>query len=159
MQSSAAAIATLLLPMLVGLAAASDLAQRKIPNAVTFALASSFILVAVPLGLNFANIASHCLCAIAVLAFTLPLYARSLLGAGDAKLLAAVALWFGFDHLTPLLVGVSLAGGVLALLQMTFRLASASHVEPTSALPSALPYAIAIAAGTLIAFPGWAVSI
>ena len=43
------------------------------------------------------------------------------IGGGDAKLAAATALWFGFDHLLDYLLYASLFGGALTLVLLQFR--------------------------------------
>src|SRR5262249_52418386 len=48
-------------------------------------------------------------CVVLVAAFSL--FARGVIGGGDAKLAAATALWLGFDHLLPYLLYASLIGG------------------------------------------------
>ena len=84
------------------------------------------------------------------------------MGGGDAKLLAASALWLGYDHLMPFLVLVSLLGGVLALLILGYRrfvpMAAVVGTVPKWAARlhengTGIPYGIAIAGGALSMYP------
>jgi prepilin peptidase CpaA len=51
----------------------------------------------------------------------LPLFALDMLGGGDVKLLAAVALWLGMNKLAALLILVGIGGGVFALVWLAMR--------------------------------------
>jgi prepilin peptidase CpaA len=87
------------------------------------------------------------------------LFSMNLLGGGDAKLLAAAALWIGFDQLVPFVAYVTIFGGALALLILAYR------QVPAGALPlpdwairlhardEGMPYGVAIAAGALLIYP------
>jgi prepilin peptidase CpaA len=89
------------------------------------------------------------------------LFSRGWIGGGDAKLVAAAALWAGPDRTLPLLVLTGLLGGLLtvflispagALLTGVLRTASSSPdpaVAP-QANPVAIPYGVAIAAAAVI---------
>jgi prepilin peptidase CpaA len=82
------------------------------------------------------------------------LFHFNLLGGGDAKLLAALAIWAGFDSLLPFLIAVSLLGGVLALVLLVVRLVCARFPAghwPLSLLPGhPLPYGVAIGGGAVV---------
>lgn len=83
----------------------------------------------------------------------LALFAAGWMGGGDIKLLVATAAWSGLNGLPAYLVGVSLAGGVLALVLLVsragFRTAGiAPDRMPGPLQPGApMPYALAIAGG------------
>ena len=115
MDSSLIATAAAALPVLLVWAAAVDILTREIPNTVVLLLAGAFGLFAGTAGMSVAQIMVHVVCACAVLTFGFLLFSRSLLGGGDAKLLAAASLWFGFENLLPFLAATALAGGVLSL--------------------------------------------
>jgi prepilin peptidase CpaA len=96
-----------------------------------------------------------------VLACTAVLFHFKLFGGGDAKLLAALAIWSGFHSLMSFLIVVSLLGGVLALILLITRpiFARIDGVNwPRSVLPgNPLPYGVAIAGGAVVMrlmFPG-----
>ena len=57
-----------------------------------------------------------------VLVVAFGFFTQGWIGGGDAKLAAATALWFGFDHLLDYLIYASLFGGVLTLLLLQFRM-------------------------------------
>jgi Flp pilus assembly protein protease CpaA len=75
------------------------------------------------------------------------------MGGGDIKLLVATAMWTGLKGLPAFLVGVSLAGGLLALLLLGSRALAGAAGRTPDALPGPLrpgapmPYALAIAGG------------
>ena len=68
------------------------------------------------------------------------LFQLRLVGGGDAKLLAAAALWVGYEQLIPFLVYVTIFGGVLALVLLAYRCAPADALPlPNWASPPAQP--------------------
>ena len=92
------------------------------------------------------------------------------MGAGDVKLMTAVGVWSGLNHLAAVMIATALAGGILALgfvifhkqgsktlrnLGALFRFHILSGLTPHPEInlknPEALrvPYALAIAAGTI----------
>lgn len=83
----------------------------------------------------------------------LGLFAAGWMGGGDIKLLVATALWTGLQGLPSFLVGVSLAGGGLALVLLTSRAALKAAGVSFERMPGPLrpgapmPYAIAITGG------------
>lgn len=149
----------LVFPAVMAFAAAMDLLTMTIPNRVTLALAAAFFVAAPLMGLPFADIALHVGAGLLVLAAGIALFAIGGFGGGDAKLLAAAALWIGFDGLLPFLVYVTLLGGLLALAVLAYRRL------PITALPipdwaarlhagsSGIPYGIAIAGSALLIYP------
>jgi prepilin peptidase CpaA len=100
--------------------------------------------------------------AFVVFAFGAFLFARRMIGGGDVKLLAAVALWAGRDLVFDYLFITTLAGGVLAVAMIApARLAAlfpgmlrfvpagsgGGSGAPRGSTQPSLPYGIAIAAG------------
>ena len=158
MSVSLTAIAAALLPILLVLAGALDVVVRSIPNSVVILLAVCFGLFAGLTAMPFAQLAGHLLCGSTVLACGFALFSRSLIGGGDAKLMAGAALWFGFDSLLPFLAATALAGGVLAVACL-FSNAARARFLPDKARQRTIPYGAAIAAGALVAFPEWFISI
>ena len=79
------------------------------------------------------------------------------MGGGDAKLLAAASLWFGFENLLPFLAATALAGGVLSLAYLAFSAARVGLGQDT-VIARNVPYGAAIAAGGLSVLPDWLAS-
>lgn len=141
----------LLAALAIGLltAAFTDLRRRQIDNwlnaaialaAPAFWWASGLALwpgVAVQLGLGLA--------AFVVLA---GLFALRVMGGGDVKLLAALALWVRPDHFLWLVVVMSLLGGVLTVIF------GAWHVARRQSGRIAIPYGVAICAAALLTVYG-----
>jgi len=82
------------------------------------------------------------------------------MGGGDAKLLTASAVWFGFNAaLFEFLIYVSIFGGLLTLLILALRnhentiLAAGLRVPHLLFTAKKIPYGIAIAFGGFIAYP------
>jgi prepilin peptidase CpaA len=105
-----------------------------------------------------AHVAAHAACASTVLLFGFLLFSQSMIGGGDAKLLAAASLWFGFETLLPFLAATALAGGVLSLTYLAFSAAKVG-LGQESALARTVPYGAAIAAGALAVLPDWLASL
>jgi prepilin peptidase CpaA len=158
MDSSLTTTAASALPVLMVWAGAVDIVTRAIPNTVVLLLAACFGLFAAAGGMGFVQIAAHLACACAVLIFGFLLFSRSMIGGGDAKLLAAAALWFGFDNLLPFLAGTALAGGVLSLACLAAGAVRAQLGQET-ALARTIPYGAAIMAGALAVLPEWLASL
>jgi prepilin peptidase CpaA len=146
--------------LLLAAAAATDIWKFKIPNWVSAALLVLFVPAAVWLPLE-AHWLSHVGAALSVLAVGILLFLPGWLGAGDVKLMTAVALWTGFAYLAQFVVFVALAGGALALVLLVLRLVIARlpavHAAAEGgALPRVLvrgervPYGVAIACGAIL---------
>ena len=97
---------------------------------------------------------------IIVLAVAFGFFVQGWIGGGDAKLAAATALWFGFDHLLTYLIYASLFGGALTLLLIQFRmaplpapLARQAWIERLHRKDGGVPYGIALAAAALAIYP------
>ena len=82
------------------------------------------------------------------------------IGGGDAKLVAATALWFGFQDLLSYLYMASLLGGGLTLLLLRFRIIRLPNLlkgrrwaERLHGKNAGIPYGIALAAAALIVYP------
>jgi prepilin peptidase CpaA len=150
----------LLFPALMAFAAASDLFTMTISNRVSLALAAGFLILALMSGMGLHDLLSHVGAGAAVLAAAFVCFAMGWMGGGDAKVAAAVALWFGFGHLLDYLVSASLFGGALTLLLLQFRqwplpspLTGQAWLLRLHAKESGIPYGIALAIGALMIYP------
>ncbi len=88
------------------------------------------------------------------------LFALNVMGGGDAKLLTASAVWFGFNSsLTVFLIAVAFIGGILTIGILSLRshsqeiMASGLPVPDSLLVAKKVPYGIAIAVGGLMAYP------
>jgi len=150
----------LVFPALMAFAASSDLFTMTISNRVTLALVGGFVAMAVISGMSPSDVLAHAGAAATVLVVTFLFFTRGWIGGGDAKLAAATALWFGFDHLLVYLLYASIFGGALTLMMIRFRLMSLPQVladqEWVNRLHrpnSGVPYGIALAAAALLIYP------
>jgi prepilin peptidase CpaA len=150
----------LLFPGLMAFAASSDLFTMTISNKVSLALAAGFIVMALAIGMSPAEIGMHFAAAAAVLVVAFVFFTQGWVGGGDAKLAAAVSLWFGFDHLLQYLVDAALLGGVLTFALINFRLVPLppyverfAWVARLHEKKGGVPYGIALAAAALIVYP------
>jgi len=158
------AIRLLLFPALMAFAASSDLLTMTISNRLSLALAGGFFLLTLATGMSLAAVGMHLAAAALVLVFAFGFFSQGWIGGGDAKLAAATALWFGFDHLLDYLIYASLFGGALTLALIQFRylplpapLARQPWILRLHEAGGGVPYGIALAAAALIVYPktGW----
>ena len=150
----------LLFPALMAFVAASDLFTMTISNRVSLALVAGFLALALLGGMSLHDMLLHIGAGTAVLAVAFACFAMGWVGGGDAKVMACVALWFGFDHLLDYLVYASLFGGALTLLLLQFRrwplpyqLAGQAWLNRLHDRQSGIPYGIALALGALMIYP------
>jgi len=148
-------------PALVLAAAVSDATSFTIPNWMSLALLAIFPVAALAAGLPPSAIGLHFAVGTTVLVVGIGMFVMRWIGGGDAKVLAAVALWVGWPAILTLLVGAALAGGLLAIVLITLR---SDRVRPVIVLGppwinrladkgEGVPYGVAIAAGALFALP------
>jgi prepilin peptidase CpaA len=154
---------------MLGVAAFTDLRERRIPNRLTAGLA---LLYPIYVLVSPAPVAWPAALGIAAVVFLigLGLFARDLIGGGDVKLIAALSLWAGPEHFVWFMLVTTLTGGALSLISLWYRrwggaieprlaalglatAASPGAVPPdapqsaTTASAATLPYAVAITAG------------
>lgn len=158
---SIAYLLLLAFPAAMIMAAMSDLFTMTIPNRISLVLLASFLVLAPIAGLTLEETLIHLAVGLAVLVLGIVLFATGTFGGGDAKLLAAGALWMGAGQVAPFFAYVTIFGGLLALAVLLYR------CIPDLLIPArapawatrlhqrdcGIPYGVAIAAAALIAFP------
>lgn len=150
----------LVFPIAMAFAAANDLFTMRIPNAISGVLIAGFAVAGLLSGMTWQDYGLHFAVGTAALAATFALFAFNLFGGGDAKLLAAGALWMGPEHILAFLVYTALFGGVLSVVVLSYRrfIPAGAFEMPDWAARlhspgGAIPYGIAIAASALFVFP------
>jgi prepilin peptidase CpaA len=147
-------------PLLIVMAGISDYFTLKIPNWVNGLIAFSVIPFVLLSGMPLDVFAWHVAAGVAAFIVGYMMFAGGLIGGGDAKMLAACALWIGWDGLMQFAFYTAMAGGVLATIVTVWRhMADKTGQEKTgwaknflSETPK-LPYGIAIAVGGVVVFP------
>lgn len=150
----------LVFPIAMAFAAANDLFTMRIPNAISLALVAGFAAAALWIGMPMETLLTHVGIGAAVLAVTFVLFSMRMLGGGDAKLMAAGALWMGAEHILFYVAYVTIFGGMLSVAILLYR-----KFVPAAQLPlpgwaqrlhtqgGGIPYGIAIAAAGLLMYP------
>jgi prepilin peptidase CpaA len=135
---------------LIAAAAAFDIARRKIPNWAVIALVATWIVAAIA-GQAPTSLLSGAAAAAIGLAATFALYWLGILGAGDAKLFAAAALFVGLGHLLAFAVLTALSGGLLAIFFLILSpgkvLRGLTRQGRAENKGRGIPYGVAIALG------------
>ncbi|MFC5385121.1 prepilin peptidase [Aquamicrobium segne] len=109
-------------PFCMVFAAISDVLSMTIANKVSLLLVATFMAIAPLTGMEWGDYALHLGAGAAVLSVTFVLFAIGGMGGGDAKLMAATAVWMGFDLvLLEYLVYASFVGGGLTLATLAYR--------------------------------------
>jgi prepilin peptidase CpaA len=143
--------------VLLGAAALSDLFRRKIPNWTVLALVGLYVEAAFT---GVAPTGPWSALGAAVIAFpvTYGLYHFGIMGAGDAKLFTAAALFAGLAYLLQFALITALLGGVLAIGYLALRprramrgLTTAGRAEGAGlGVPYGVPIAFAAVAVALL---------
>ena len=156
----AQALILFVVPALLAMCAGWDLASYTIPNFLPAALLAVFVLFALVAGMPPSGIGSHALAGLAGLAIGFALFAFGLIGGGDAKLFATIALWLGFGDLLDFALMTSVFGGALAIVLIGLRnmpmpaaLAGHAWLARLHDPRLGIPYGVALAAGALVVFP------
>ncbi len=149
-------------PLCMAIAGSSDLFTMQIPNRVSAILIAGFVVIAPLAGFTALQIGMHFMAAAVVFAVVFALFALNVMGGGDAKVLAASALWFGWNpSLVSYLVFVAFFGGLLTVMIVLLRskhdtilLTGLDRYIPGPLFEAKkIPYGIAIATGAFMAYP------
>lgn len=140
---------------IVAAAAASDVRSRRIPNWSVLALAALFVswLFVGPSVSLLSSIEAAGL----VFLVTAVLYYFNVFGAGNSKLMTAVALFAGLGHLLQFVFLTALAGGALALVSLAARPTRTLVMLQARSKDSGsrgIPYGVAIALGGALTIAG-----
>ncbi len=158
---SPAATLSLAFLALVLVAALKDALSFTIPNWVSLTLAAIFPLAALAVGMPWPVLGLNVAIGVAALIAGMAMFAMGWIGGGDAKLLAAAALWLGWPATTTFLAATAITGGTLAVLLVSVR---SAQLRPLVLLGprwvvrlaepgEGVPYGVAIAAGACAALP------
>ncbi|MDA5631650.1 MULTISPECIES: A24 family peptidase [Rhizobium/Agrobacterium group] len=149
----------LTLPLCVAFAALNDLLSMTIPNRIPLILLLSFIVVAPLTGMDWQTFAMSIAAAGAVFLVCFGLFAANAMGGGDAKLLTAATVWYGFNiSLVEFLLAVTFLGGVLTIGILLLRSRSQEIMAAGIPIPDSLlvakkiPYGIGIAIAGLLTY-------
>lgn len=125
-------------------AAITDIRSRIISNRLNVIIAALAPLYWVVTGLTpWPDMALQLALGIATFGFFALLFAFGLMGGGDVKLLAAVALWFPWQAMVMLLILMSVFGGVLTLITIVHHRLRKREGQPE------IPYGVAISVAAL----------
>jgi prepilin peptidase CpaA len=148
-------------PFCMVFAAVSDVLSMTIANRVSVVLVVTFAAVAPLTGMDWATYGWHFAACGIVLAVTFGMFAFGGMGGGDAKLMAATALWMGFNlNLLDYLFVSAFLGGVLTLAILLFRKSALADLTGQNLFlrhfadsTVGIPYAVALGLGGLAAYP------
>lgn len=153
-------ILLMIFPVAMAYAAATDLLTLTIPNRITLAVAAGFFVVAPFAGLTWTAFLTHLGVGAAVLVLAIAMFSFNLIGGGDAKLLAAAALWMGSEQFLPYVSLVALCGGALAIAVLMYRrfalpafLLDKTWATRLHDAKTGIPYGLALAAAALWIYP------
>ncbi|MBO0131393.1 A24 family peptidase [Agrobacterium burrii] len=149
----------LTLPLCLAFAALNDLFSMTIPNRIPLILLFSFVVVAPFTGMDLQAFAMSIAAAAAVFLACFALFAANSMGGGDAKLLTAATVWYGFNSsLIEFLLAVTIIGGVLTIGILLLRSRSQEIMAIGIPIPDSLlvakkiPYGIGIAIAGLLTY-------
>jgi len=146
-------------PALLLLAAGWDLASFTIPNTIPAALAVAFLALALAAGMPAATLGWHALAGAIGLVVGFALFAFGVIGGGDAKLFASVALLFGTHDALAYALVASLFGGALTLGLLAMRRVPLPQFLAQPWLlrlhdsREGVPYGVALSAGAFVLLP------
>ena len=148
-------------PFCMVFAAVSDMLSMTIANRVSLLLVGTFAVVAPLTGMDWATYGWHFAAGFLVLSVTFTMFALGGMGGGDAKLLAATALWMGFSfELLQYLVYGSLLGGLLTIGLILYRGSVLStftgnnlFLKNFADAKVGIPYGVALGVAGLLVYP------
>lgn len=148
-------------PFCMLFAAFSDTLSMTIANRVPVLLVLVFAVVAPMTGMDWAQYGLHFAAGVTVLLVAFALFAMGGMGGGDAKLLAATAVWMGMGvPLVKYVVVSAVLGGVLTFAILSYRRSAIAVFTSRNMFmrnfaegANGVPYGIALGAGGLLVYP------
>lgn len=159
--SGVAAHTGLLLFAVVALwVALKDVLTFTISNKLMIFLVCAYVIIAPLSGIPLEQIGINLGVSFVALVIGFILFARGVIGGGDAKYAAAALLWVGADHALEFMFLTALAGGLLALFIVILRImpipSAALRFEWILRLMdrnNGVPYGVALSAAALLVLP------
>ncbi|MEM1138521.1 MAG: prepilin peptidase [Pseudomonadota bacterium] len=146
-------------PLLLLIAAIYDLTTMTIPNWVCGVVIVAFPMIALAAGMDLSLMANHISAGAVMLVLGIVLFSVGLVGGGDAKLIAGIAVWCGWSALFPFLLFAAIFGGVLTGFLMAFRaitlprwMSEKSWIVRLHSVDNGVPYGIALALGGILIY-------
>lgn len=149
--------------LLLGACAIADFVWLRIPNLLVVALVALFLVCAAVTDVSV-NWLWHIVPAVVALACGILLFRTGKIGGGDVKLLAAATLWVGVEGMSTFLLGLGVAGLLVALLFVAGWQTLEAPLQRLQARPAAIalvpesllqrgnvPYGVVIAAASIAA--------
>lgn len=153
-------VLSLVFPLVMILAMVADFRTFEIPNGLPLLLILAYPLAALSAGFAGQQILWAFAPGAFMLLVAIVMFAMRIMGGGDGKLLAAAAVWTGWEQLLGFLLLTALAGGVLSAALLLFRrwplapqLAGVAALRQMHAKKRDIPYAIAIGIAGLVIYP------
>lgn len=148
-------------PFCMVFAIISDVLSMTIANRVSILLVATFAIVAPLTGMEWSAYGWHFLAGMLVLCVTFAMFAIGGMGGGDAKLLAATAVWMGFSmELMQYLVYGSIFGGLLTVAVILYRGSTLSVFTGGNVFMRhfanekvGIPYGVALGLSGLLVYP------
>ncbi|MBN9241338.1 MAG: prepilin peptidase [Mesorhizobium sp.] len=148
-------------PFCMLFAAISDMLSMTIANRVSLVLVGAFVAVAPLTGMAWADFGWHLAAGATVLACTFCLFAMGAMGGGDAKLMAASAVWMGMGFcLVQYILVASVIGGFLTMGLLAYRGSPLAvftrhnmFLRHFANEKVGVPYGIALGLGGLLTYP------
>ncbi len=148
-------------PLFATYSVSAELVSPRSASRVSLLLALGYVIACLAAPAPFLHMASGLSCGLAVLLVTFALFCFGWISSGDAKIVAALSIWIGWDHLIDFALA-AVAGGLL-LSQLLERW----RARPLSPALSArhwlvrlhdeslqVPYGVAAAIAGLMMYPG-----
>lgn len=155
------ALILVVFPFCMVYSAVSDIMSMTIANRVALVLLVAFLVAAPLTGMSWQEIGMHFAAGGLLLLVTFAFFAMGGMGGGDAKLIAATGVWFGFGFpLMEYLLTTAVLGGLLTLAILSYRGSALAAVTSQRMMfknlskdAGGVPYGIALGMAGLLTYP------